>query len=130
MRIRKAYMALNAEGHVIRAANVVADSVASYTCHHCDCPMRFHRATGGQQAWFEHDTPVLTQAQLQKCAYFDDLSLAERRQLALQRQLQKVQPVVVVRHWHCIECSLDYSGRKCCPVCGLGIYSKEVQAVA
>ncbi|WP_336220695.1 putative zinc ribbon protein [Citrobacter amalonaticus] len=128
MRIRKAFMALNAEGHVVRVADVVAGSVAPFTCHHCDCPMRFHRTVGGQQAWFEHDTPVLTQAQLQKCAYFDDLSLAERRLLALQRQLQKMQPVEVVRHWHWIECSHDYSGAKLCPKCHLSIYSREARA--
>ncbi|WP_237932069.1 zinc-ribbon domain-containing protein [Buttiauxella sp. S19-1] len=128
MRIRKAFMALNTDGHIVRAADVTPGSTALLTCHHCDCPMRFHRTAGGQQAWFEHDTPVLTQAQLQKCAYFDDLSLTERRQLALQRQLQKLRPVEVVRHWHCIECDHDYSGRKYCPKCYLSIYSREVHA--
>lgn len=130
MRIRKAFMALNAEGHVVRASDVASDSKSLFTCHHCDCPMRFHRASGGVQAWFEHDTPVLTQTQLQKCAYFDGLSITEQKQLELQRRLQKLRPVEVVRHWHCIECDHDYSGKKCCPKCGHGIYSVEAQDVA
>ncbi len=130
VRIRKAFMALNAEGHVVRASDVASDSISLFTCHHCDCPMRFHRASGGVQAWFEHDTPVLTQTQLQKCAYFDGLSLTEHKQLELQSRVQKLQPVEVVRHWHCIECDHDYSGKKCCPKCGHGIYSREAQDIA
>lgn len=127
MRIRKALMALNEEGHVVSASDVASDSISLFTCHHCDCPMRFHRAAGGVQAWFEHDTPVLTQKQLQKCAYFDGLSITEQKQLALQHRLQKLQPVEVVRHWHCIQCDEDYSGKKHCPKCGEGIYSMEAK---
>lgn len=127
MRIRKALMALNEEGHIVSAAVVDPSVTEQYRCYHCDCPLRFHRAAGGQQAWFEHDTPVLTQKQLQKCAYFDGLSITEQKQLALQRRLQKLQPIEVVRHWHCIQCDEDYSGKKHCPKCGEGIYSMEAK---
>lgn len=127
MRIRKALMALNEEGHIVSAAAVDPSVTEQYRCYHCDCPLRFHRAADGQQAWFEHDTPVLTQKQLQKCAYFDGLSITEQKQLALQRRLQKLQPIEVVRHWHCIQCDEDYSGKKRCPKCGEGIYSMEAK---
>ena len=42
--------------------------------------------------------------------------------------VQKLRPVVVIRHWHCIECDHDYSGRKYYPECHLSIYSREVHA--
>lgn len=129
MRIRKAFMALNAEGHIVRAVDVVSDSMASFTCHHCDCPLRFHRAAGGVRDWFEHDVQAITEAQLKQCAYFDGITLVERKMLELQRQLHNMQPVEVIRRWHCIDCNLCYSGIKQCPMCGSGIFSVEAQGV-
>lgn len=126
MHIRKAFMALNPQGHIVRADN--ADPDTHYRCHHCDCPLLFQNRDPRCKPWFEHDVQVLTEAQLKQCAYFDDLTLAERKLLELQRQLRNMQPVAVVRRWHCIDCGLCYSGGKRCPKCGLGIYSVEAKA--
>ncbi|MDN8559126.1 putative zinc ribbon protein [Citrobacter werkmanii] len=125
MRIRESYIALNADGHIVHAANVAFSSAGALTCHHCGCPLQFHPTGGGIPAWFEHDARALTNTQLIKCAYFDSLSQADLRHLALQRQLQQMQPVKVVHQWHCIQCGHRYSGPKSCPQCGQGIYSVE-----
>lgn len=125
MRIRKAFMALNPQGHIIRADN--ADSKVHYRCHHCECPLFFHASDPLCKPWFEHDARVITEAQLKKCAYHDDIPLEERKILELRRQLRNVQPVVVVQRWHCIDCGLCYLGVKRCPKCGSGIYSVEAQ---
>lgn len=128
MRIRESFIALNTDGHIVHAADVASLAAGPFTCHHCGCALVFHPACGGVPTWFEHDTRALTNAQLIKCAYFDGLSQADLRHLALQRQLQQMHPVKVVLRWYCIECGLCYSGAKCCPQCEQGIYSVEASA--
>ena len=125
MRIRESFIALNAEGHIVHAADVAPLAAGPFTCHHCGCPLVFHPACGGVPAWFEHDSGALTDAQLIECAYFDGLSQADLRHLALQRQLQQMQPVKVIHQWHCIKCGHRYTGPKYCSQCEQGIYSVE-----
>lgn len=128
MQMSKSFLALNAGGHVVRAADVKPELNALYTCHHCHCPLVYHPAGGGEAAWFEHDPRTLTDVQLKQCAYYEGDSLTEQRQRALQRQLQQSQPLVVVDRWHCLICDFEYVGAKPCPICRKSIYSREVRA--
>ena len=123
MRIRKAFMALNPQDHIVRAENAAPE--VHYRCHHCDCPLLLRTEERCAKPWFEHDAQVFTEDQLRKCAYFDDLSLVERKMLELQQQLRNMQPVAVVSRWHCIDCNICYSGPKRCPKCDSGLYSVE-----
>ncbi|MHA6632346.1 putative zinc ribbon protein [Citrobacter farmeri] len=128
MRIRKAFMALNAGGHIIRAVDVNPVLDECYTCHHCHCPLVYHPTGGGEAAWFEHDLSALSEVQLKQCAYYKGDSLIEQRQRTLQHQLQQSQPLAAVYRWHCLICDFEYVGAKPCPICRKGIYSREVRA--
>lgn len=128
MRMSRSFLALNAGGHVVRAADVKPELNALNTCHHCHCPLVFHPVIRGEAAWFEHDPRTLTDVQLKQCAYYEDDSLIALRQRVLQRQLQQSQPLAVVYRWHCLICDLEYIGAKPCPICRKSIYSREVRA--
>ncbi|MEA8801245.1 putative zinc ribbon protein [Klebsiella aerogenes] len=43
----------------------------------------------------------------------------------LQRLLAQLPPVNTTTRWQCNMCGLTYRGRKKCPQCGTGIYSRE-----
>ncbi|EKS5669034.1 hypothetical protein QB984_004246 [Salmonella enterica] len=65
MRIRKAFMALNPQGHIVRAENAIPE--VHYRCHHCDCPLLLHTEDRRGKPWFEHDAQAFTEDQLRKC---------------------------------------------------------------
>ncbi|WP_336220528.1 putative zinc ribbon protein [Citrobacter amalonaticus] len=130
MRIRKAFMALNKAGHIVRSQDASQSLNDSWSCIHCNCSLLLRAEDPRCKPWFEHDERMLDESQLRKCAFFDDLTLEERKILELRKHLRKASPVVVTCKWRCVQCEHIYSGEKCCPKCGLGIYSVEVPVVA
>ncbi|EPF3894159.1 putative zinc ribbon protein [Escherichia coli] len=124
MQIPKCYIAQRKTGEIVAISqlNSIDDE---WLCHHCRCPLIFHPPTRTSPPWFEHDILQGQPEALLQCPY---LALVNGKLSAvskLQRLLAQLPPVNTTTRWQCNMCGLTYRGRKKCPQCGTGIYSRE-----
>ncbi|EFH5191342.1 putative zinc ribbon protein [Escherichia coli] len=124
MQIPKCYIAQRKTGEIVAVSQLNSGN-DNWFCHHCQCPLIFHPPTRTSPPWFEHDICRGEPEALLQCPY---LALASGKPSALEtlrHLLTQLPPVMTTTQWYCTMCGLSYDGRKQCPQCRTGIYSRE-----
>ncbi|MEG2552415.1 MAG: putative zinc ribbon protein [Hafnia sp.] len=121
----KCYIAQRGTGEIVPARQVNIAESEDWRCHHCQCPLIFHLPTRTSPLWFEHDILQGVPEVLLQCPYLATVNSKPSAVAKLQRLLAQLPPVITTTRWQCTMCGLTYGGRKKCPQCGTGIYSRE-----
>lgn len=124
MRILKCFLATNALGHYVTAADALSTGSRVWSCVSCGCGLILHAGSQHESAWFEHDRRNATNGQLLNCAYLEPEVKASAKNRQLKAMLSELGSVPPVMNWHCVLCGCDYDGVKRCGNCGTGIYSR------
>lgn len=124
MQTTKCYIAQRKTGEIVAISqlNLIDDE---WLCHHCRCPLIFHPPTRTLPPWFEHDILQGQPEALLQCPYLALVNGKPSAVAKLQRLVAQLPPVITTTRWQCTMCGLTYGGRKKCPQCGTGIYSRE-----
>ncbi|TKU64232.1 hypothetical protein FDW98_07150 [Citrobacter sp. wls711] len=125
MRMLKCYIAQRGTGEIVHARQVNIAENEDWRCHHCQCPLIFQLPTRTSPPWFEHDILQGVPEALLQCPYLATVNSKPSAVAKLQRLLAQLPPVITTTRWQCTMCGLTYGGRKKCPQCGTGIYSRE-----
>ncbi|MFB0713511.1 putative zinc ribbon protein [Buttiauxella noackiae] len=124
MQIPKCYIALRKTGEIVAISqlNSIDDE---WLCHHCQYALIFHPSTRTSPPWFEHDILKGQPEALLRCPYLAPVNGKPSAVAKLQRLLTQLPPVMTTTLWYCTLCGLICGGRKQCPHCRTGIYSRE-----
>ncbi|EFC7248369.1 hypothetical protein LXQ17_003199 [Escherichia coli] len=124
MQIPKCYIAQRKTGEIVAVSQLNSGN-DNWFCHHCQCPLIFHPPTRTSPPWFEHDICRGEPEALLQCPYLTPASGKPSALETLRHLLTQLPPVMTTTQWYCTMCGLSYDGRKQCPQCRTGIYSRE-----